>query len=171
MFAFALPRSTSFLEHFIVYLAYQVPSKLQQSFTFWNKVGSKSGLVVPAQRIDRTSDVKTVASVSFPPLTGQKGRLKATGKTHEKVEARSYLGGKFLEVSSMSQTRSCYMASASSKSNSKEQRRNGGAWLHSAPKRDLDSVLSLNSISSVNNFYPNTQTSFQNLIIEGHFDC
>lgn len=152
------PICTSFLEHFIViYLACQVPSKLQQSFTFWNKVGPKPALV-PPQRIDRTSEV---ASVSFPLVTGQKGRLNATGKTKEKVEARSYLGGKFLEVSSMSKTQSCYMASASSKSNSKEQRRSGNAWLHSAPERDLDMVLSLNSISSVNNFYPDTQTSFQ----------
>jgi hypothetical protein len=31
-------------------------------------------------------------------VTGQKGRLKATGKTHEKVEVRSYLGRKFLDV-------------------------------------------------------------------------
>ncbi|KAL5081870.1 hypothetical protein RYX36_010291 [Vicia faba] len=157
------PFSTSSLAFASSSLISAVPSKLQQSFTFWNKVGSKPGLIPPAQRTDRTSDVKTVSSVSFPPATGQKGRLKATGKTQEKAEARSYLGGKFLEVSAMSQTRSCYMASASSKSISKEQRRSGDVWLHSAPERDLDSVLSLNSISSMNNFHPNTQrdTSFQ----------
>ncbi|KAI5412380.1 protein TIC 100 [Lathyrus oleraceus] len=148
------PFSSSSLAFASSSLISAVPSKLQQSFTFWNKVGPKPALV-PLQRIDRTSEV---ASVSFPLVTGQKGRLNATGKTKEKVEARSYLGGKFLEVSSMSKTRSCYMASASSKSNSKEQRRSGNAWLHSAPERDLDSILSLNSISSVNNFYPDTQT-------------
>ncbi|CAK8535338.1 unnamed protein product [Lathyrus sativus] len=154
------PFSSSSLAFASSSLISAVPSKLQQSFTFWNKVGSKPALVLP-QRIDPTSEVKIFASVSFPLATGQKCRLNATGKAKGRVEARSYLGGKFLEVSSMSRTRSCYMASASLKNNSKEQRRSGDAWLHSVPERDLDRVLSLNSISSVNNFYPNTQTSFQ----------
>jgi hypothetical protein len=134
-------------------LAFQVPSKLQQSFPFWNKVGSKPGLV-PAQHIDHISDVKTAGSVSFPPVIGQKGRLKAVGKAHEKVESRSYSGGRFLEASSMSQTRPCY---TTSKSNSKERRMSGNMWLHAAPERDLDNILSLHSASSMYNFYPNIQ--------------
>lgn len=129
----------------VLSLSCQVPSKLQQSFLFWNKGGSKPELV-SAQRIDRSRDVKTVDSVRFPPVISQKGRLKAVGKTHEKVKARSYLGGKFIEVSAMPQTRSRYMASASSKSNLKERRVSGDAWLHAAPERDLDRILSLHSL-------------------------
>jgi hypothetical protein len=137
-------------------LACQVPSKLQQSFSFWNKVVSKPGSV-PVQRIDRTSDVERVGSVSFPLVTSQKGRLKAAGKTREKVEARSYLGRKFLQASSMSHNRSCNIASAISKSNSKERRMSGDTWLNAAPEMDLDNILSLHSVSSMYDCYPNIQ--------------
>ncbi|GAU35022.1 hypothetical protein TSUD_103450 [Trifolium subterraneum] len=133
-----------------------VPSKLQQSFSFWNKVVSKPGSV-PVQRIDHISDVKRVGSVSFPCVTGQNCRLKAAGKTHEKVNARSYLGRKFHEASSMSHTRPCNMASASSKSNSKEWRMSGDVWLHAAPEMDLDNILSLHSVSSMYDCNPNIQ--------------
>lgn len=96
--------------------------------------------MVPAQRSDPISDVKTVDSVSFLRMIGQKGRLKAVGKTHEKIKA------------SMSQTRSCFMVSANSRSGLKEQRVSGDVWLHATPERDLDSILSLHSISSMYNF-------------------
>lgn len=97
--------------------------------------------MVPTQRSDPITDVKTVDSVSFPPMIGQKCRLKAAAKTHEKVNA------------SMSQTRSCSVFSKNLRSGElKERRVSGDVWLHAAPERDLDNILSLHSISSMYNF-------------------
>ncbi|KAK7324886.1 hypothetical protein VNO77_28792 [Canavalia gladiata] len=132
-----------------------VPSKLQLSFSFWNKGGSKLESV-PPPCIDRFSNVKTVDSVSFRPLTGQKGSLKAVGRTHGKIKARSYLGGKFLGVHSLSRCRSHFLASANSRSNLKEPRVSSDMWLHAAPERDLDSILSLHS--SLYNFEEHRET-------------
>ncbi|ESW22100.1 hypothetical protein PHAVU_005G127300 [Phaseolus vulgaris] len=114
-----------------------VPSKLQQSFSFWNMGRSKleSG---PPPSIDR-SKMKTVCSVSFRSLTSQKGSLKTVGK----LKARSSLRGKILEVHS--QTRSHLSSSANSISNLQRPRSSSDVWLHAAPERDLDSILSLHS--------------------------
>ena len=125
-------------------LAYQVPCKLQQSFSFWSKGRSKPELVPPL-RNDHINNVKKVDSVSFRPVIGQKGSLKAVGRAHWRVTARSCSGGKFLEVRTLSNTRSRLLASANSKSNLKEPRASGVMWLHVAPERDLDSILSLHS--------------------------
>ncbi|KAG4981030.1 hypothetical protein AAZX31_12G171100 [Glycine max] len=119
-----------------------VPAKLQLSFSFWNKGRSKPESV-PPPCTDRLSNMKTVDSVNFRPVTSQNGSLKAVGKTHGKVKTRSSLGGKFLGVHS--QTRSHMLASANSRSNLKEPRVSSDMWLHAAPERDLDSILSLHS--------------------------
>ncbi|RDX60764.1 Protein TIC 100, partial [Mucuna pruriens] len=136
------PFSTTSLAFASSSLISAVPSKLQQSFSFWNKGRSKSESV-PPPCIDRLGKMKTVDSVSFRPVTGQKGRLKAVGITHGKVKAKSSLAGKFLRVPF--QTRSYLLASANSRSNLKEPRVNCDMWLHAAPGRDLDSILSLHS--------------------------
>lgn len=117
-------------------LACQVPSKLQQSFSFWNKGRSKPELVC-SRHTDGFSNVKTVESVSFRPVIGLKGRLKAVGITHGRVSVRSCSGG--------NQTRSCSLASADSHNNLKGPRVSGDLWLHGAPERDLDSILSMHS--------------------------
>ncbi|CAJ1955801.1 unnamed protein product [Sphenostylis stenocarpa] len=118
-----------------------VPSKLQQSFSFLNKRRSKPESA-PLTNIDRGSNMK-VHSISFRPLTSQKGGFKAVGKTHGKVKATSSVRGKFLEVHS--QTRSHLLASANSRSSLKGPRGSSDMWLHAAPERDLDSILSLHS--------------------------
>ncbi|KAG2371481.1 Protein TIC 100 [Vigna angularis] len=130
-----------------------VPSKLQQSFSFWNMGRSKleSG---PLPSIDRSSNMKTVCSVSFRPVTSQKGRLKTLGKTHGKVKEISSLRGKFLEVHS--QTGSHSWASSNSISNLQRRRSSSDRWLHAAPERDLDSILSLHS--SLYNFEQRRET-------------
>ena len=127
---------------FLCCLVYQIPSKLQLSFSFWNKGRSKPK-PVPPPCIDSLSNMKTVDSVNFRPVTSQNGSLKAVGKTHGKVKTRSSFGGKFLGVHS--QTRSHLLASANSSSNLKEPRVSSDMWLHAAPERDLDSILSLHS--------------------------
>ncbi|XP_061345393.1 protein TIC 100 [Gastrolobium bilobum] len=128
------PFSTSSLAFASSSLIYAVPNKLQQSFSFWNKGGQKPELVPPLC-VDRVSNVKSVDSVSFRPLIGLKGSLKAVGKTQWRVKA----------ISSLSQTRSRLLASPNSKSNLKEPGVSGDVWLHAAPERDLDSILSLHS--------------------------
>lgn len=90
-------------------------------------------------------------------MISQKGSLKAVGQTHEKVEARSYSGGKFLDVLTLSQNRSRFLASAKSRINLKAPRvRGGDVWLNVAPERDLDSILSLHS--SIYNFEEHRET-------------
>ncbi|KAK7402078.1 hypothetical protein VNO78_14057 [Psophocarpus tetragonolobus] len=135
------PFSASSLTFASCSLISAVPFKLQQSFSFWNKGRSKVESV-PPPCIDRFCNMKTVDSVSFQPVTGL-GSLKAVGKTHGKVKARSSLGGKFLGVHS--QTRSHLLASENSKSSLKESRVSRAMWLHAAPERDLDRILSLHS--------------------------
>nr|KYP51840.1 hypothetical protein KK1_026365 [Cajanus cajan] len=138
------PFSTSSLAFASSSLISAVPSKLQQSFSFWNKGRSKPASV-PSPCIDHYSNVKTVDSISFPLVIGQKGSLKAVGKTYGKVKARSSLGGRFLAVRLLSKTRSHLLASANYRSNLKEPRVSSDMWLHAAPERDLDSILSLHS--------------------------
>ncbi|TKY48614.1 MORN motif [Spatholobus suberectus] len=147
------PFSTSSLAFASSSLISAVPFKLQQSFSFWNKGRSKPESV-PPPCIDCSSNMKTIDSVSFHPVTGQTGSLKAVGKTHGKVKARSSLGGKFLGVHS--QTRSHLLASANSRSNLKGPRVSSDMWLHAAPERDLDSILSLHS--SLYNFKEHRET-------------
>jgi len=146
-------KTSKFMNIFLSRLVYQVPSKLQQSFSFWNMGRSKleSG---PLPNIDRSSNMKTVCSVSFRPVISQKGSLKTVGKTRGKVKARSSLRGKFLEV--QSQTRSHLLASANSRSNLRRPRSSSDMWLHAAPERDLDSILSLHS--SLYNFEQRRET-------------
>ncbi|XP_027341047.1 protein TIC 100 [Abrus precatorius] len=138
------PFSSSSLAFASSSLISAVPSKLQQSFSFWNMGGSKQESV-PTPCIAHFRNVKTADSVTFRPVTGQKGRLKTVGKTHGKVKARSSLDGKFLGVCSLSQTRSRLLVSANSRSNLKESRVGSDMWLHAAPERDLDCILSLHS--------------------------
>lgn len=138
---------------FLSRLVYQVPSKLQQSFSFWNMGRSKLESC-PLPSIDRSSNMKTVCSVSFRPVTSQNGRLKTVGKSHGKVKEISSLRGKFLEVHS--QTGSHSWASSNSISNLQRQRSSSDRWLHAAPERDLDSILSLHS--SLYNFEERRET-------------
>ncbi|KAE9585798.1 hypothetical protein Lal_00010300 [Lupinus albus] len=138
------PFSTSSLAFASSSLISVVPSKLLKSFSFWNKGGSKPELISPIY-IDRFSKAKTVDSVSFRPLIGQKCSLKAVGQTHGKVNTRSYSGRKLLDVHRLSQSRSCFLASEKSKNNLKAPRVSSDMWLHAAPERDLDSILSLHS--------------------------
>ncbi|KAK7272204.1 hypothetical protein RJT34_28668 [Clitoria ternatea] len=137
------PFSTSSLAFASCSLISAVPSKLQQSFLFWNRGRSKLESV-PPPCIDYFRNMKTVDLVSFRRVTCQMGGLKAVG-THGKAKARSSLHGKFLEVRSLSQTRLRLLDSANSKCYLKEPRGGSDMWLHAAPESDLDSILSLHS--------------------------
>ncbi|MED6210806.1 hypothetical protein PIB30_067637 [Stylosanthes scabra] len=136
------PFSTSSLAFASVSLITAVPCKLQQSFSFWNKGRSK--LEPKALHSDCTSDLKTVDSVRFRQVTAQNVGLKAIGKAHRSVKAISSSGGKFSEAWS-SKTRSHFLDSGNSKRNLMEPRDSSIMWLHEAPERDIDSILSLHS--------------------------
>lgn len=125
-------------------MALQVPFKLQNPFTLFKKGKSKSELVPPSL-IDGFSNMKRVDSVSFRPVISQKRSLKAVGQTQGRIKARIRSDGICFRVCSSSQTQCWSLHSANSKSNSKYPRMKGNMWLHAAPEKDVDSVLSLHT--------------------------
>ncbi|KAL2331960.1 hypothetical protein Fmac_019541 [Flemingia macrophylla] len=155
------PFSTSSLAFASSSLISAVPSKVQQSFSFWSKGRSKPA-TVPPSCIDHFGSMKRVNSVSFPRLTNPKCGLKAVNKTHGKVNARSTLGGRFRAVRPLPQTRSNLLGSAKYRSNLKEPRVSCDMRLQAAPERDLDSILSLQS--SLYNFENNIRRAFDDRI-------
>ncbi|GLT61243.1 hypothetical protein SLA2020_339650 [Shorea laevis] len=88
--------------------------------------------------------LKTVDTVSFPPVFGSKGRLRA-GQTHGKVHIRSHSSRRLSQLRSLSQILSCSSASGDSETSLTEPRRRSSCWLHRAPERDSDSILSLHT--------------------------
>ncbi|KAF7805677.1 protein TIC 100 [Senna tora] len=135
------PFSTSSLSFASSSLVSGVPFKLQNPFSLLKKDKSKSELVAPL-RIDSFSDLKTV---HFRQVIGQKGSLKAVGQIQGRVKARSHSNGKSFQVCSLSRAQCRSLGSTNSKSILKEARTKGDIWLHAAPDRDLDSILSLHT--------------------------
>lgn len=121
-----------------------MPSKLQELFLSWKK-GRLMIKAASPSCVKGSSHLKTVDSVSFPPVFGSKGRLRATGKTHGKVQVRSHLNGRFSQVDSLSQVLLNSSASTNSKRSPREPSTRTCGWLHKAPEAHSDSILSFHT--------------------------
>ncbi|XP_028776973.1 protein TIC 100, partial [Neltuma alba] len=163
------PFSTSSLFFASNSLVSGVPFRMQSPFFLLKKGKSKSQSTPPLSA-DDFSNVRTFDSVSFRPVIGQKRSLKAIGQTLGRVKVKSHSDRKCFKVRSLSRT-PCHSPDSSSFRNKLEEtgtRR--GMWLHTAPGRDLDSVLSLHTpvhslkhierecVGEWDSFYPNMPT-------------
>ena len=133
-------------------LTLQVPFRMQNPFSLLKNGKSKSHLSPPLSiyglsnvktfdSVDGVSNVKTFDSVSFPLVIGQKRSLKATGQTYGRVKVKSHSDKKCFKVRNQ-----CHSLDSSSFRNKLEEpTMKGTKWLHTAPDRDLDGVLSLHT--------------------------
>ncbi|XP_065865825.1 protein TIC 100 [Euphorbia lathyris] len=117
-----------------------VPSRLQLPFSGWkNRLPKKPSPTLPAEFPEDIS--VSVSSVSFPTITGRRGNLRARSHTYPKFQSSNRSVGK---LHSLSQILS-YPDSVTPKKRQKMPRKQIHAWLHAAPERDSDSILSLHS--------------------------
>jgi hypothetical protein len=115
---------------------------LQQSFLSWKEARSMQRAAPPTCVEGPSGRLRTVDSVSFPPVFSSKGRLKA-GQTLGKVQVRSHSSGRLSQLRSLSRILSHSSASGNSKTSLAEPRSSSSCWLHRAPVRDSDRILSL----------------------------
>ncbi|KAJ8768183.1 hypothetical protein K2173_021123 [Erythroxylum novogranatense] len=124
-----------------------IPSRLQQSILAWkeNQLPKK-----PTHSLDLEGlcGVSRTKSVNFRPIHGQKGRLRASFGENERLGARSHSCRKTSQLHSLSRT---LCPSACVKPNPRliRPRTPSQTWLHAAPERDSDNVLSLHSQLSI----------------------
>ncbi|WCJ41711.1 MORN (Membrane Occupation and Recognition Nexus) repeat-containing protein [Euphorbia peplus] len=120
-----------------------VPSKLQLPFSGWrNRLPEKPTPTLPSESPEDIS--VRISSVSFPTITTRRGSLKSKIHPYPKFQSNNRSIGKTSHLHSLSQILAC-PDSATRKKRQKTPRNQTGAWLHTAPERDSDSILSLHS--------------------------
>jgi len=133
----------------------QVPSRLQQSFLTWKKRLPQKA--TPSLCVESPNDLSgMVNSVSFPPVLGQKGRLRAESCADQRIQATNHSIGKMSRLHSLSRILSHPSASVNPRENLKKPRKQRHPWLHAAPERDSDSILSLHTQLYYLESYTNT---------------
>lgn len=132
------------MDQAFVSAGFQVPSRLQQPFLAWkDRLLQKP---TPPLHLDGPNGHSgMVNSVSFPPILGQKGSLRAKSRTNQKFRARNQPTGKMSELRSLSRIISCPSASVNHKESLRMPRTHSHTWLHTAPERDSDRILSLHT--------------------------
>ena len=134
----------------------QVPSRLQQSFLVWKK--RLPQMATPFLCVENPNDLSgMVNSVSFPPVLGQRGgRLRAESCADQRFQATNHSIGKMSQLHSLSRILSHRSASENPRENLKRPRKQRRPWLHAAPERDSDSILSLHTQLYCLESYTNT---------------
>ncbi|KAJ6906574.1 hypothetical protein NC652_024098 [Populus alba x Populus x berolinensis] len=132
-----------------------VPSRLQQSFLTWKKRLPQKA--TPSLCVESPNDLSgMVNSVSFPPVLGQKGRLRAERCADQRIQATNHSIGKMSRLHSLSRILSHPSASVNPRENLRKPRKQRHPWLHAAPERDSDSILSLHTQLYYLESYTNT---------------
>lgn len=114
---------------------------LQRSFLPWKK--GRSGLNAASfpSGLPETAD-----SVSFPPVFGSRGRLRATVENCGKFQLQDHSNVRLSQLRLPSQILSSSSGSVKFKRSVTEPRRiSNFGWLHKAPVREFDSILSLHT--------------------------
>ncbi|KAG5239255.1 protein TIC [Salix suchowensis] len=139
------PFSASSLSFASCSLLSTVPSRLQQSFLVWKK--RLPQMATPSLCVENPNDLSgMVNSVSFPPVLGQRGgRLRAESCADQRFQATNHSIGKMSQLHSLSRILSHRSASENPRENLKRPRKQRRPWLHAAPERDSDSILSLHT--------------------------
>lgn len=149
------PFSASSLSFASCSLLSTVPSRLQQSFLTWKKRLPQNA--TPSLCVESPNDLSgMVDSVSFPPVLGQKGRLRAESCADQRIQATNHSIGKMSRLHSLSRILSHPSASVNPGENLKKPRKQRHPWLHAAPERDSDSILSLHTQLYYLESYTNT---------------
>lgn len=117
----------------IYLLILQVPSRLQESFLSWKERRSPPQTTPSSCNEDSSCDLHMIGSVSFFRLPPQNVSLRA---------ARQGLGRHSRRRTSQLHSLSRVLC-VNSQTNLKEQRPRSQNWLHAAPERDSDKILSL----------------------------
>uniref|UniRef100_A0A2N9GCA8 MORN repeat-containing protein n=1 Tax=Fagus sylvatica TaxID=28930 RepID=A0A2N9GCA8_FAGSY len=139
------PFSSSSLSFASSGLVSGIPSMLQQSFLSWKK-GRSTLKAIPSSCVEGPAGLQeTVDSVCFPLVFSSKGRLRALGQKHGKVQALTRSNGRLSQSRSLSQILACSSAPVNSKRSLTEPSKRSYGWLHKAPETDFDSILSLHT--------------------------
>lgn len=127
------------------FLALQVPSRLQQSLLAW-----KNSRGVPKTSTSSCHEascgiLKTVDSVSFPPVVGPKVYLKAIKQRCLSFQPKIPSTRRLSQLRSSSQISSHHSASMNIRTSPREMRLRNNSWPHPAPERESDSILSFHT--------------------------
>ncbi|XVF69096.1 hypothetical protein PTKIN_Ptkin11bG0053000 [Pterospermum kingtungense] len=134
------PFSSSSLSFASCSLVSAVPSTLRKSILSL-KQGRLPLKSHPTANVENSDNLfKTIDSVSFPPVLGHKGRLRALKQEHQKLKHSS---GQKSQLHSLCKILSCPSAIANTRSSQRRPRKNNQFELHAAPMKYSDSILSL----------------------------
>ncbi|XVF05238.1 hypothetical protein REPUB_Repub05bG0154900 [Reevesia pubescens] len=136
------PFSSSSLSFASCSIVSAVPSTLRQTILSL-KQGTSPLKSHPPSSVENSNDLlKTIDSVSFPPVLGHKGRLRAFKQDHQKFQPQHRSSGQKSQLRSC-KILSCPSATANTRSSLKGPRKHNHFKLHAATKEYLDSILSL----------------------------
>lgn len=139
------PFSTSSLAFASSTIVSGVPSRLQQSFLAW-----KNSRAIPKTATSSCHEascgiLKAVDSVSFPPVVGPKVNLKAIKQRCLNFQAKISSTRRLSQLRPSSQISTHHSASMNIRISPREMRLRNNSWLHPAPERESDSILSLHT--------------------------
>ncbi|XP_038992811.1 LOW QUALITY PROTEIN: protein TIC 100-like [Hibiscus syriacus] len=118
-----------------------VPSTLRESFLSL-KQGKLPLKSHPPSRVENFYEpLRIIDSVSFPPMLGQKGRLRAFKPDHQKFQPQSRSSGKKSQLHSLCKILSC--PSTTTRSRLRQPQNLNHFEVHAAPEKCPDSILSL----------------------------
>ncbi|KAE8691046.1 TIC100 protein [Hibiscus syriacus] len=118
-----------------------VPSTLRESFSSLKQVKLPQKSHPPSCVENSDEPVKMIGSVSFPPVLGQKGRLRAFKQDHQKFQPQSRSSGKKSHLHSLCKILSC--PSTTTRSHLRQPRNLDHFELRAAPEKYSDNILSL----------------------------
>ncbi|GLT82065.1 hypothetical protein SLE2022_004780 [Rubroshorea leprosula] len=138
------PFSSSSLSFASFSLVSAVPSRLQQSILSFKR-GRLPLHSAPSPCVENSNgSSKAIDSVSFPPLSGQKGCSRVIRQEYQKFQPRNRNCSSISQLNrSLCKTLSCPSASSSAKRCLKAQRTDMHGRLHAPPNEDLDTILCL----------------------------
>ncbi|XP_022755939.1 protein TIC 100 [Durio zibethinus] len=142
------PRESPFSSSSLLFascsLVSAVPSTLQQSILSL-KQGRLPQKSHPSLIVENSSDLlKAIDSVSFPPVHGHKGRLRAFKQDHQKFQPQNHSSGQKSQLHSLCKILSCPLATtANTRSSLQKPSKHNHLGLHAVPKEYSDCILSL----------------------------
>ncbi|XVE79315.1 hypothetical protein DITRI_Ditri14bG0048400 [Diplodiscus trichospermus] len=137
------PFSSSSLSFASCSLVSAVPSTLGQSISSLKQVRLPLKSHPPSSVENSNNLLKTINSVSFCSLLGQKGRLRACKHNHRRFHPQSYSSGQKSLLHSLCKILSCPSSAANTKSSLRRCIKHDHFEQHAAQKEYPDSILSL----------------------------
>ncbi|XP_017983535.1 PREDICTED: protein TIC 100 [Theobroma cacao] len=137
------PFSSSSLSFASSSLVSAVPSMLQQSILSLKQCRLPLKPHPPSSVENPNDLLKTIDSVSFPPVLPHKGSLRAFNQAHQKVQPQKCSNGRMSQLHSLCKILKCPSATANTRSNPKKPRKHNSFGPRAALEECSDSILSL----------------------------